>query len=72
MIKIYPVKCEAVDETDEVVFTMDAFDAECFTLDIKILVDAGNWTDIAKSVESALAYMSAGLTVVESPEMPDT
>jgi hypothetical protein len=71
MIKVYPVKCEAVDEADEVAFVVDTFDADCFSLEVKTLVDSDNWPGIADAVKFTLAYMSAGLTVADPPESPD-
>lgn len=34
-MKIYPVKIEAVDELNELVFTVETFDEHCATIDIK-------------------------------------
>ena len=70
-IKVYPVKCEAVDETDEVVFTLESFDADCYSLEVKTLVDTDNWPGVAKAVGFTLACMSAGLSVAEPAETPD-
>ena len=70
-IKVYPVKCEAVDEADDVVFTLESFDADCYSLEVKTLVDADNWPRIADAIGFTLAYMSAGLTVGDPSETPD-
>lgn len=71
MIKIHPVKCEAYDEDDNLVFTLNTFDSECHELTIKALVDAENWPRIAKAVSFTLAYMDAGLTVADPLDTPD-
>lgn len=77
-IKIYPTRCEAVDEDGEVVFTVATFDADCYNLEVNAVVDAENWPRIAKAIEFTLAYMSAGLMVADPlntpaaiPERPD-
>lgn len=41
MIDVYPVKIEALDELNEIVFTLETFDEHTATLEIKTLIAPG-------------------------------
>jgi len=56
-IKVYPVKIEAVDEDNELAFTLEAFDECMAQIDIKTLLGEDNIEDVIAAIRQALALL---------------
>lgn len=54
---MYPVRFECTDETDALVFSVEAFDEATATVKIETLVTVGSWDEIAAKVREALVLM---------------
>ena len=60
-MKVYPVKCECYDDQmQSVIFTIEAFDEGCASIEIKSVFDGDSWVEIAEKVAEALELMSLG------------
>lgn len=57
MIKVYPTKIEAVDETNELVFTIEAFDQHAASVTMKTLVGRGNIEEITDAMIRAVTML---------------
>ena len=58
MIKIYPVKVEAIDdETNELLFTMETFDSQCAVVAMKATINSQNMEKILAAVRSAVQML---------------
>ena len=55
-MKMYPVKFECTDEVS-LLFTVEAFDEACATVEIKTVVNAVSWDEISAKVREALVLM---------------
>jgi len=55
MIKIYPVKVEAVDDdTSDLLFKMETLDSECAIVEMKTAITKQNMEKILTAVRSAV------------------
>lgn len=55
MIKIYPVKIEAIDpETNDLMFTMETFDAGAATVEIKTVISPSNIDNLVAAMRRSL------------------
>ena len=57
MIKVYPVKIEAVDESGEVQFTMETFDQHAASVEIKTVVGPGNINELVAAMRRAVQML---------------
>ena len=58
MIKIFPVKVEAIDdETSELLFKMETFDSECAVVEMKATITKRNMEKILTAVRSAVQML---------------
>lgn len=57
MIKVYPVKIEAVDEDGQVQFTMETFDASAATVEIKTSIGPGNIDQLTAAMRRAVVIL---------------
>lgn len=55
-MKMYPIKFECTDEVS-LLFTVEAFDGSCATVEIKTVVNVANWDEISAKVREALVLM---------------
>ena len=57
-IKLYPVKIEAYDGTqDNPLFTIDTFDEYCASITISTIVSRHSWPEVSEAIQSALNMM---------------
>jgi len=62
-IECVPVKFECYDkETKDLMFTVEAFDEECATVEIKAPVNVELWQDLSVLIFSAIKSMKLGTT----------
>ena len=54
---VYPVKFEAVDDVGDFVFTVEAFDDKCATIEIKTVVSSASWDGISSAIKDCLIQM---------------
>lgn len=60
-MKIFPVKCECYDDEMQcLIFTIEAFDEHCASIEIKSVFDGDSWVEIAEKVAEALELMDMG------------
>lgn len=57
MIQVYPIKIEAVDETGQVQFTMETFDAQVATVEIKTVIGPGNIDELTAAMRRAVVML---------------
>lgn len=57
MIKVYPVKIEAVDESGEVQFTMETFDSHAAIVTIRTVVGPGNINELVAAMRRAVQML---------------
>lgn len=59
MIKVYPIKIEAVDEEGEVLFTLKTEDAACCTVEIKqpLILSNGNLEEVLDAVRRGVKML---------------
>lgn len=57
-MNMYPVRFECIDETNALVFSVEAFDEATATVKIETVVTVGSWDEIAAKVREALALMN--------------
>ena len=56
-IEVYPVKFEACEDNDKIVFTVELFDAASAEVEIKTLVTASSWDEISSKIKECLVAM---------------
>ena len=57
MIKVYPVKIEAVDEAGDVAFTMETFDQHCASVEIKTVISPSNIDELVAAMRTAVQIL---------------
>ena len=57
MIKVYPVKIEAVDEAGDVAFTMETFDQYAASVDIKTTIGPSNINELVAAMRRAVQML---------------
>lgn len=57
MIKVYPVKIEAVNEDGDVAFTMEMQDAFCATVEVKTIVRPENIDELTSAMRRAVVML---------------
>ena len=57
MIKVYPVKIEAVDEDGDVAFTMETLDAHAATVEVKTIVRPENIDELTSAMRRAVVML---------------
>jgi hypothetical protein len=57
MLSVIPVRFECTNDEGDIVFTVNAFDAECAEVDIKLVVTVDSWKEISKHVLQCLESM---------------
>ena len=57
MIKIYPVKIEAIDEAGDLAFTMETFDKSAASVDIKTVIGPDNIDELVAAMRSAVQML---------------
>jgi hypothetical protein len=57
-IRVYPVKIEAVDENDELMFTLETFDEYVAHLNVKVMLGEDN-------LEEFIGALRKGVTLLE-------
>lgn len=59
MIKVYPIKIEAVDEEGEVLFTIKTEDASCCIVEIKqpLILSNGNLEEVLDAVRRGVKML---------------
>ena len=57
MIKVYPVKIEAVDEAGDVAFTMETFDQHAASVDIRTTIGPGNIDELVAAMRRAVQML---------------
>lgn len=56
-ITLHPVKIEAYDEVNDLVFTLEMHEETCATAEIKTVLSLGNVDDVFAAVKEGLAMM---------------
>jgi len=64
-IKLYATKIEGYDETDEIVFKVEGFDAETCSVEISTVVNVESWNEIKDRIGEAIALSINGLNPEE-------
>lgn len=57
MIKIYPVKIEAIDEAGDLAFTMETFDQHAASVDIRTVIGPDNIDELVAAMRSAVQML---------------
>lgn len=57
MIKVYPVKIEAVDEVGELQFTMETQDEHCAMVDIRTVIGPKNIDQLTAAMRRAVQML---------------
>ena len=58
MIKVYPVKIEAIDaETKDLMFTMETFDEGAATVEIKTVISPSNIDNLVAAMRRSLQML---------------
>lgn len=57
MIKVYPVKIEAVDEDCSIAFTMETIDAHAAKIEFKTLIGPDNINELVAAMRTAVQML---------------
>ena len=57
MIKVYPVKIEAVDESNNLAFTIETFDQHCASVEFKALIGPSNIDELVAAMRTAVQML---------------
>lgn len=58
MIKVYPIKIEAIDaETNDLMFTMETFDEGAATVEIKTVISPSNIDNLVAAMRRSLQML---------------
>lgn len=57
MIKVYPIKIEAVDEAGDLQFTMETQDAHAATVEIKTIIGPDNIDELTAAMRRAVVML---------------
>lgn len=57
-ITLHPVKIEAYDEVNDLVFTLEMFDEACATVEIKTVLSLDNVDEVFAAVKDGIAMMN--------------
>jgi len=60
-IKVYPVKIEAVNENDDLAFTLEAFDQFTATLTVRMLLNNQNVDEFIDAVRKSMTLLELEL-----------
>ena len=65
MIKTHPVKVEALGDggnflDDEPIYTLENFDEFAYSLEVKQVINADCWPEVARSIQDSLKRMQKG------------
>jgi hypothetical protein len=59
-MKCYPTKFEAVNEINDLAFTVECFDESCASVTIQSLVTVESWREMSAMIEQCLIGMKLG------------
>jgi hypothetical protein len=59
-MRVYPVKFEAYDESNEPAFKVEGFDESCATVTVSYPVNVESWDEISADIRQCLVDMRLG------------
>lgn len=55
--EVVPIHFECTDDAEELIFTVKAFNANCASVDIKVVVTPDSWPEISQHILDCLIRM---------------